>query len=97
MNTSKLLKTLKKSGKRVCLSHLYRLFSILDIKPIGRSRPQNYPDDSAERILNHFGISAAVNGQHVKADDATSQRPAGKLITVAQIRAAKPSKRKVTV
>src|SRR5882672_12193708 len=92
MTTIQLRKSLKKAGKPVCLSHLYRLFRILDIAPAGRSRPQQYPADTAARILVHLGFSAVAgvrkssNGVHPPRRDA---RPAH-LISTAALRAAKP-------
>jgi len=96
MTTATLLKTLRKSGKPVCLSHLYRLFLVLDIKPLGRSRPQLYPPDTAERIKAHFGLP--TNPDFCPVVKAPAWLPplstSKKLVTVAQLRAAKPSKRK---
>ena len=98
MTTADLLKTLRKSGKPVCLSHLYRLFLVLDIKPVGRARPQIYPASAIDRIKEHLGISAAA----VKSRESggprqeTAHRPAaGKLVSVAQLRAAKPKRKTV--
>ena len=39
---------------------LYRYFKTLDIKPAGASqRPQNYPHDTAARVLAHLGYATA--------------------------------------
>lgn len=36
---------------------LYIYFKRLGIKPVGaRQRPQNYPDDAADRVLKHLGL-----------------------------------------
>lgn len=36
---------------------LYAYFKACEIRPIGcRQRPQNYPNDSADRILAHLGF-----------------------------------------
>ena len=118
MTTTQLLKSLKAAGKPVCLSHLYRLFRILDIQPLGRSRPQLYPPETVERILAHLGVSnvdarrlpsvplpewvKGAKGQKafIKrlpsvplpdwVKELNAQKPVKKLITVAQLRAAKP-------
>jgi hypothetical protein len=89
MTTKLTLQEMRKAGKPVSLTHLYRLFAVLEIKPLGRSRPQQYPADTAERILTHLGFSAAVNGAAGNGSH-RSGRAAGKLLSVAQLRAAKP-------
>ena len=60
MTTKQTIKALRKSGKPISLTHLYRLLALLNIKPLGRSRPQQYPDDTVDKILAHLGISPAV-------------------------------------
>ena len=57
MTTKQILKLLKESGKPVVLSHLYRLFRKLDIQPLGSSRPQIYPANTAQRLLTHLGVA----------------------------------------
>ena len=86
MTTKQILKLLKESGKPVVLSHLYRLFRKLDIQPLGSSRPQIYPANTAQRLLTHLGV------QTIPQPMATNGTP--KLVTVAQLKAAKPAKRK---
>jgi hypothetical protein len=60
MTTAEILKTLKKAGKPVGLAQLYIYFSRLAIRPAVRTRPANYPPDTAERILAHLGFSTAA-------------------------------------
>jgi hypothetical protein len=60
MTTKQTIKALRKSGKPISLTHLYRLLTLLNIKPLGRSRPQQYPADTADKILTHLGLSPAV-------------------------------------
>lgn len=58
MTTAVILRRLKNNGKNIGLAHLYRLFTRLGISPSGvRQRPQQYPPDTAERILKHFGLA----------------------------------------
>lgn len=57
MTTKETLRELKKAGKKIGLVRLYELLDELNIRPVGaRQRPQHYPDDTVERILNHFGL-----------------------------------------
>jgi len=102
MTTAQTIKTLRKAGKPVSLTHLYRLFAVLNIEPIGRSRPQQYPQDTAARILTHLGFSSVVTEAtqiHEGAPSVVKRAAhAGKLISVPkermltreQIKAAKP-------
>jgi len=92
---------MRKSGKSIGPARLYQLLNQLDIQPAGaRQRPQQYPADAAERLLNHFGIFPA--GENARIPVANGQRGrglanpshAGKLISVRQLRAAKPQKSK---
>jgi hypothetical protein len=94
MTPNETLKALRKAGKPIVRSHFYRLTATLHIKPLGSSRPQQYPADTAARILAHLGFSSAdempassglKNGRTDKAMPA-----AGKLISPAALRAAKP-------
>lgn len=42
--------------RKLSRNSLYPYFEVLKIKPIGcRQRPQQYPDDSAARIIIHLG------------------------------------------
>ena len=46
-----------RAGKAVKIAQLYRYLNTLKIKPAGaRQRPQQYPEDSGTRILNHLGL-----------------------------------------
>lgn len=59
MTTKQTLQTLRKAGKPISLQRLYTLLDELDIKPVGaRQSPQQYPDDTADRILKHYGMEA---------------------------------------
>ena len=91
MTTAQTIKTLRKSGKPVSLTHLYRLFAVLNIAPIGRSRPQQYPDDTAERVLKFLGFTPQA--KHVVFYNAVQNllpEKSRKLISVRALRAAKP-------
>lgn len=95
MTPKQTLLELRKAGKPIVRSHFYRLISILGIKPLGSSRPQQYPADTVERLAVHLGISgAAVTEKKATPLPADSSRRTGKLVSVAQLRAAKPSKKK---
>lgn len=90
MTTAQTIKTLRKAGKPVSLTHLYRLFKDLRIKPLGRSRPQQYPDYAANLILTHLGFSSGGVARPSTARLGNlSPAPAGKLISVRTLRAAK--------
>lgn len=101
MTPKQTLQALRKAGKPIARSHLYRLLTVLDIKPLGRSRPAIYPADTVERIKSHLGISSGGvvqkrqnAGSALKvARSAGCEVPApsaGKLISVRALRAAKP-------
>ena len=78
MTPNETLKALRRAGKPIVRSHLYRLFNLLGIKPLGRARPQQYPPDTASRILSHLGFGTM----------APASQP--KFISLPQLRAAKP-------
>ena len=66
MTTKQTLKALAASGKKISLGRLYIYLKRFEIKPSGvNQRPQQYPPDSAERILQHLGFStgAVASGQ----------------------------------
>jgi len=96
MTTKQTLQELRKAGKPICLAHLYRLFPVLGIRPLGRSRPQIYPPDTAERIKAHLGISSAAYHdappREGKREIELASSRAGKLISVRTLRAARPKK-----
>lgn len=63
----------KKSVKR---RQVYNYFTVLGIEPIGaRQRPQQYPEDSAHRILAHLGFK---NGAAKIISIKEAKRQAGK-------------------
>lgn len=86
MTPNETLLVLKKAGKPIVRSHFYRLTGLLGIRPLGSSRPQQYPEDTAARILGHLGISGGV----VELQPTHRERAAGKLISVRTLRAARP-------
>ncbi len=87
MTTKQTLQHLKKAGKPVSLTHLYRIFAVVGIRPQGRSRPQEYPADTAERVKAHFGL-VPFGAQHSAARTA-ARVPS--LITPKQLLKFKPS------
>jgi hypothetical protein len=57
MTTKETLRELRRAGKKIGIARLYELIEELNIQPVGaRQRPQHYPEDTVERILNHFGL-----------------------------------------
>ncbi len=41
-----------------------RYLNALEISPVGaRQRPQNYPDDAANRILKHLGLNGGAQAK----------------------------------
>jgi hypothetical protein len=84
MTTKQIHKHLRGAGKPIGVAQLYRLFNRLEIKPLGIARPQNYPDDAPARILKHWGLTPSP----------AEGRNGGELISVEQLRAAKPQNRK---
>lgn len=70
--------------KVISRPQLYNHLTTLNIKPLGaRQRPQNYPEDSAERIKQHLGlvpVRARNNGTAWKT-------PAARIPTMPQLRA----------
>ena len=100
MTLQTILRNMTDAGKPVHLVHLHRLLKALWIKPLGRSRPQNYPEDTATRVLEHLGITPAALPQRQSIQSALADlglKPrTSKLVTAAQLRAAKPSKKKGT-
>jgi hypothetical protein len=59
MTTAQILNELERAGKSVRVQRLYHYFRVCNIAPAGvRQRPQQYPADSAERILSHLGFPA---------------------------------------
>lgn len=49
------------NGKAVSARQLLRYFTALGIKPEGaRQRPQIYPPDATDRVLEYLGLTGAV-------------------------------------
>jgi hypothetical protein len=86
MTTQQTLKVLETAGKPLSLTHLYRLFSNIGIKPLGRSRPQQYAKDTAERILAHLGVQS-----HAAVYPSPQTRSSAGLISAKQLRKYKPA------
>ena len=90
MTTAQILKAVRKGGKQIAIAHFYNLAPKLGIRPAGaRQRPQQYPADSAERLLIHFGLSERPVHPTFAGPLATNS---AKLISVRQLRAAKQTK-----
>ena len=67
MTTNQTLRALRRAGKIIGVTRLYHFLNKLGIEPLGvRQRPQQYPADTAERILQHLGFSAVP--QYTDAD-----------------------------
>lgn len=63
MTTKETLRELRKAGKKIASRRLYELLDELNIRPVGaRQRPQQYPEDTVERILTHFGLADKRKG-----------------------------------
>jgi len=61
MNVMEIRITLANAGKKVTRESVCRYLKKFDIAPSGvRQRPQQYPADSADRILAHLGFSAVT-------------------------------------
>jgi hypothetical protein len=98
MTTISTLAELKKAGKPLNKSRLYELLVDLGIKPVGaRQRPQQYPPDTAERILQHLGFSGgAANGRsegHLPHTPPKIRRRAG-ILSLSQLKTHKPRRKK---
>ncbi|HEY4414517.1 MAG TPA: hypothetical protein VGO57_02405 [Verrucomicrobiae bacterium] len=91
MTPKQTLQALRKAGKPIVRSHFYRLLFELNIRPLGRSRPQQYPPDTAERMLAHLGFSdassVAVTVKPIVPAGGANPAAAGKIISTAQLRA----------
>ncbi len=86
MTPTQILKELKAGGKPCCQPQLYRYLKAFRIKPAGiRQRPQIYPADTAQRILNHLGLAVAQAEEPSRR--ALHARPA-RLISPSQLKAA---------
>lgn len=92
MTTKQILKAVSPL-KPVSHRQLIRYLVAFNIKPLGiRQRPQQYPADTADRILKHLGFEtgAAAPKGAVANGSANLGRRAVSLISLPQIRAAKP-------
>ena len=79
MTAIQILRAVKQAGKPVCRMQLYRYFDRFKISPIGiRQRPQQYPDDSARRILAGLGLEPAGPALPVKTN--------GKILSLKQLK-----------
>jgi hypothetical protein len=64
MTTAQILVELRKAGKPVQIAQLYRYFHKFNIQPQGcLQRPQQYPPDTACRILFGLGHTQPINGK----------------------------------
>jgi triphosphoribosyl-dephospho-CoA synthetase len=85
MTATQILQRLKAGGKTISAVHLYRYFQKFHIRPVGiRQRPQVYPEDAAERILENLGLAPAAP----KVTKTTTAR-AARLPNMADLRRAK--------
>ena len=67
MTTKQTLKELAAAGKAVSLQQLYRYFNQIGISPSGANqRPQQYPADTARRVLAHLGFAEAVTTERAE-------------------------------
>jgi len=66
-----------KPHKRVSRAQLYNYFKALKIEPIGaRQKPQRYPDNTAEKIIDYLGFPKIVSMRTLKAERKKSRRAA---------------------
>ena len=64
MTVNEIRTELEKQGKRVSRWSLYQYFGKFKIKPAGaRQCPQQFPPDSAQRILVKLGLTKKRNGR----------------------------------
>ena len=76
---------LESAGKPAHLKTVHNYLRTLKIKPLGaRQRPQNYPADSAARILQHLGLAPIVRARN---NGTAWKTPRAKLPTMSQLRA----------
>jgi hypothetical protein len=88
MTIYQILKTVCPAKGKITRRHVYRYLHACKIQPLGiRQRPQQYPEDSAKRILCHLGLATAP------AEPVEKHRAAVKLVSTAQLRAAKPQRK----
>ena len=78
MTTAHILRDVKRAGKSLRSTRLYYVLGALKIKQVGaRQRPAQYPADTADRILAHFGLAtfANANGIHAVAERKFTPEP----------------------
>lgn len=76
MTTKQTLRQLAAAGKQVTVQQLYRYFNKLEISPSGApQRPQQYPEDTAQRILQHLGLVPAPLAPEVTAASVLGKYP----------------------
>jgi hypothetical protein len=63
--------------KRVSRAQVYNYLKALKIGPIGaRQKPQRYPDNTAERIIEYLGFPKIVSMKALKAERKKARRAA---------------------
>jgi hypothetical protein len=61
--------------KKLSRNGFYRYFERLQIKPIGcRQRPQNFPDDAADRIIIHLKTGRIVSMKELLQEKSRARR-----------------------
>lgn len=81
MKTTSAILAKIREHKTCSIAQLYRYFAAFHIAPIGvRQRPQLYPDDTAERILQNLGLAEPNGGKPANGS---------KLVSLRQLRAAR--------
>lgn len=94
MTANETLQALLVAGKKIGRTRLYFYLDQLGIKPEGiRQRPQRYPSDTAQRILQHLGFTEPAGGVFTPVPRTVTRRPV-KLVSLAQIRAARKTTNK---
>jgi hypothetical protein len=86
MTTKQTLQALAAGGKIISLGRLYVYLNRLGIKPAGANqRPQQYPPDTAERILAHLGFSSGRDVTTTVANGKSRNGSAG-ILTLKQLK-----------
>jgi len=61
--------------KRISRVTLYNYFDVLEIKPVGaRQRPARYPDDAADKVLEHLGLPHVMTMPQLRSARRNSRR-----------------------
>jgi hypothetical protein len=99
MTIYEVLKEIKPHKGKITRRQCYRYMDACQIRPLGaRQRPQQYPADTAGRILAHLGFAVKDQKQETPLQKenriaaAFGIKPVSKLISVRTLRAAKPQK-----